>query len=127
MKPRRGTVAFIVSAMLVVAVSVLLSMRRGDAALGPDVPRFSGSTVVQRMGSLLSNASLPRRVSVAIIRDASAASFYDHPAVLDSVVDAWRRALVSVGAEPRVVASSAAASARSARVIVVPSSPCLTI
>src|SRR5689334_22777267 len=127
MKPRRGTIAFVVSAALVVAVSVLLSMRRGDAALGPDVPRFSGSTVVQRMGSLLSDAALPERIQVAIIRDGAAASFYDHPAALDSIVDTWRRALERVGADARVVASSAANAARAARVIVIPSSPCLTL
>ena len=127
MKPRRGTIAFVASATLVVVVSVLLSMRRGDAALGPDLPRFSGSTVVARMGSLLGDAELPQRVSVAVIRDAAAAAFYDRPATLDSIIEVWRRTLAGVSADVRVVASTSASAARTARVLVVPSSPCLTI
>src|SRR5215510_14970589 len=127
MRPRPGTITFVVVGALVVAVSVLLSMRRGDAAAGPNVPRFSGSTVVQRMGSLLADARLPERVPVAVIRDPSAASYYDRPAALDSIVDAWKWMLTNVGADVRVVSPTAADAARWARVIVVPSSPCLTI
>ena len=127
MRLRPGTVTFVVVGALVVAVSVLLSMRRGDAAAGPNLPRFSGSTVVQRMGSLLADARLPQRLPVAIIRDPSAASYYDRPAALDSIVDAWKWMLTQVDADVRVVSPTAAEGATWARVIVVPSSPCLTM
>ena len=40
---------------------------------------------------------------------------------------AWRDALTAVGADARIVSSSQLCAARSARVLVVPSSPCLTI
>src|SRR4051812_46376664 len=121
MKPRRGAVGVVASAVLVVGVSGVLSMRRGDVAAGPGVPRFSGSRVIARMGSLLADPALPQRVSVAIIRDASAATFYDRPATLDSIVEVWRRALEGVGAEVRVIPSTSASAARTARVLVVPS------
>lgn len=127
MRPRPGSVVFAVVGTLIVGVSVLLSMRRGDAAAGPNVRRFSGSTVVQRMGSLLADARLPQRVPVAIVRDPSAAAYYDKPAALDSIIDAWRQMLGDVDADVRVVAPNATDATRWARVIVVPSSPCLTI
>ena len=127
MRPRPGTITFVAVGAMVVVVSVLLSMRRGDAAAGPNVPRFSGSSVVQRMGSLLADARLSERVSVAVVRDPAAAAYYDKPATLDSIVEAWRFMLTSIGADVRVIAPNATASAKRARVLVVPSSPCMTV
>ena len=45
------------------------------------------------MPSLLHAAAISAPVTVAVIRDDAAASFYDTPAVLDSIVESWRLAL----------------------------------
>ena len=61
------------------------------------------------------------------VRDAAAAGYYDSPRTLDGIVAGWRDVLRAAGAEVSVVPSGAIARARDAAVIVVPSSPCLTI
>src|SRR5690348_3577577 len=122
-RPRPTTLAFGIAAALVVLLSVLLTLRRGDAATRPEPARFSGSRVVQRMPSLLADAHLPAPLTIAIVRDEAAASFYTAPGALDSIVGAWRAAAAAVGAEARIVTSAAASADRSARVLVVPSSP----
>ncbi|HEX4468790.1 MAG TPA: polysaccharide deacetylase family protein [Gemmatimonadaceae bacterium] len=126
-RPRPTTLAFSLAAALVVVVSVMLTLRRGDAATRPEPARFSGSRVVQRMPSLLADAHLPSRVVVDILRDESAASFYTTPGTLDSITGAWQTALTAAGADARVVSATAASADRNARVLVVPSSPCLTV
>lgn len=124
---RRGVLAWAIPAALVVVVSIGISMRQGRAASDPVPKRFSGSTVILKMPSLLNSAELPSRVSVAIVRDEAAAKFYNSPAMLDSIVGSWKDALTAVGADARIVSSSSIGAARSARVLVVPSSPCLTV
>jgi peptidoglycan/xylan/chitin deacetylase (PgdA/CDA1 family) len=124
---RPTTLAFAVSAALVVVISALLTLERGDAAMRPDPARFSGSRVVQRLPSLLASPRIGASVSAAIIRDETAASFYDSPAMLDSIIDAWRDALAAAGIDTRVLTPAAARGDRTARVFVVPSSPCLSI
>jgi len=126
-RPLATTLAFSLAAALVVVVSVMLTLRRGDAATRSEPARFSGSRVVQRMPSLLADARLPSRIAVAILHDESAASFYTAPGALDSITDAWRTLLTSAGADARVVSAPAANADRTARVLVVPSSPCLTV
>ena len=126
-RPRPTTVAFSLAAVLVVVVSVMLTLRRGDAATRTEPARFSGSRVVQRMPSLLTDAHLPARVVVDVLRDESAASFYTTPGTLDSITSGWRTALTLAGADARVVTASVANIDRAARVLVVPSSPCLTV
>lgn len=125
-RPRPTTLAFSLAAALVVVVSVLLTLRRGNAATRAEPARFSGSRIVQRMPSLLADAHLPARLVVDVLRDESAVSFYTTPATIDSITDTWRTALIAAGAEARVVSATAAAADRTARVLVVPSSPCLT-
>lgn len=124
---RRGALAWAIPAALVVIVSLGISMRQGNAASDPIPKRFSGSTVILRMPSLLNTAKLPSRVSVAIVRDEAAVKFYNSPAILDSIVNAWKDALSAVGADARIVSSSSIGAARDARVLVIPSSPCLTV
>src|SRR3954469_1427829 len=124
---RRGLLAWAIPAALVIVVSIVISVRQGRAASDPVPTRFSGSTVILKMPSLMNTAKLPSRVRVAVIRDDAAAKFYDKPAALDSIVDSWKSALSAVGADARIVSSSNIGSARSAQVIVVPSSPCLTV
>ncbi|HKW46668.1 MAG TPA: polysaccharide deacetylase family protein, partial [Gemmatimonadaceae bacterium] len=126
-RPRPTTLAFSLAAALVVVVSVMLTLRRGDAATRTEPARFSGSRVVQRMPSLLADAHLPARVVVDVLRDKSAVSFYTSPSTLDSITDIWRTALTVAGADARVVTASVAAGDRAARVLIVPSSPCLTV
>src|SRR5206468_8607775 len=127
MRLRPTTLVFSVAAALVVAVSVLLTLRRGDAAMRPEPARFSGSRVVQRMPSLLPAAKLPATVIVDGLRDDAAVSFYTAAGALDSIIAAWRSTASATGATVRIVSASAAKSDRSARVLVVPSSPCLTV
>jgi peptidoglycan/xylan/chitin deacetylase (PgdA/CDA1 family) len=79
------------------------------------------------MPSLLADAKLPSRIIVDIVRDNAAASFYTAPGALDSVVNTWRAALVAAGADARIVTPAAARTDGAARVLVIPSSPCLTI
>ena len=124
---RPTTLAFTVAAALVVVVSVMLTLRRGDAATRPEPARFSGSRVVQRMPSLLADARVPARVVVDIVRDESAASFYTAAGALDSIIGAWRVALTAAGTEARIVSPAAASVDRVARVLIVPSSTCLTV
>ncbi|MFI5228075.1 MAG: polysaccharide deacetylase family protein [Gemmatimonadales bacterium] len=113
-------------AAAVLGVSVILTRRNADAVTAPRVKRFSGSVVVQGLPSLLESPRLAQPVSVDILRDDESARFYDSPATLDSIIDTWRRALVASGADVRVVAPQNIGSRR-ARVLVIPSSPCLTI
>src|SRR5206468_10286134 len=108
MRLRPTTLVFSLAAALVVAISVLLTLRRGDAAMRPEPARFSGSRVVQRMPSLLAEARLPARVVVDVLRDDAAASFYTAPGALDSIVGGWRAAAATTGAMVRVVSASAA-------------------
>ncbi|MGH7677077.1 MAG: polysaccharide deacetylase family protein [Gemmatimonadaceae bacterium] len=120
------TLGFVVPALAAVAISVAVTVGRRLPA--PQTPRrFSGSTVVGPMPTLLRAARLPERVPVAIVRDDAAADYYDTPASLDTIVRTWREALTAIGADVRVVRSASSPAARSARVLVVPSSPCLTI
>ena len=124
---RRGVLAWAIPAALVVAISIVISVRQSRAANDATPARFSGSTVILKMPSLLNTARLPARLSVAVVRDAAAAKFYDSPATLDSIVDSWKNALTAIGADARIVSSSAISATRGARVIVIPSSPCLTV
>ena len=126
-QPRPTTHVFGLAASLVVVVSVLLTLRRGDAAMRPEPARFSGSRVVQRMPSLLANAKLPAPLVVDILRDDAAASFYTAAGALDSIVTNWRTTAADVGATVRVVNAASAKDDRTARVLVIPSSPCLTV
>lgn len=121
------TLAFAVPAFVAIVISVAVTLGAGPADKPTIRKRFSGSTVVQRMPSLLRSANLPSAVSIAVVRDAAAADYYDSPATLDTIVRAWRDALVAIGADARIVGSRELHLARSARVLVVPSSPCLSI
>ena len=126
-QPRPTTLVIGSAAALVVVVSVLLTLRRGDAAMRPEPARFSGSRVVQRLPSLLAAPRLPAPVVVNVLRDDAAASFYNTPGVFDSIVAAWRAVAADAGAVVQIVSAAAAKADRRARVLIVPSSTCLTI
>ncbi len=114
-------------ALAVVIISAAVTLRHGAAQARPQPARFSGSTVVQRLPSLLASPRLPRAISVAVVRDEAAVTFYDSPAALDSIIGPWREALSAIGADVRILSSAAARDDRTVRVLVVPSSPCLTV
>ncbi|MGH7637801.1 MAG: polysaccharide deacetylase family protein [Gemmatimonadaceae bacterium] len=118
-------IAFGAPAVAVVAISAFFTLR-ANATPAADPQRFSGSNVVMRLPSLLREARLPAGFTVAIVRDHEAASFYDNPSTLDTIIAVWRRALAPSGATVRVVRPSAIRSTN-ARVLVVPSSPCLSL
>lgn len=126
-RARRSALAWAIPAALIVVVSIGITLRQARANSDPVPKRFSGSSVVLEMPSLLRSPKLPSRVTVAIVRDEAAASFYTRAATLDTIVRGWKDALVAAGADVRIVSSSAIGSARDARVLVVPSSPCLTV
>ena len=121
---RTEQVLFGAAAAVAVGISALFTLR--DTAPPAEPQRFSGSNVVMQMPSLFPAARFPAGFTVAIVRDHEAANFYDTPATLDSIVAAWRVALEASGATVGIVRPSALRSTN-ARVLVVPSSPCLAI
>ena len=80
-------------AIAVVLVSAAMTMRRTEAATRPQPARFSGSTVVQRLPSLLASPRLADDISVVVVRDEAAASFYTSPKEFDAIIARWRDAL----------------------------------
>lgn len=79
------------------------------------------------MPSLLASPQLSSAVTVAIVRDPAAADYHGNPAALDTIVMAWERMLRSIGARVHVIEPAALARGATFRVLVVPSSPCLTV
>ncbi|MDQ3673820.1 MAG: hypothetical protein M3365_05535, partial [Gemmatimonadota bacterium] len=112
------TLAWAIPGALVVAISLAITISKARVRTEPEPDKFSGSSVVLAMPSLLPSPRLSARVRVAIVRDEAAASFYTPPATLDLIVRAWRDALVAVGADARIVSSSQLAGERAAKVIV---------
>lgn len=125
---RTETLLFGVVIVIILVVSVVLTLQRESDESAAEPTRFSGSQIVLPMSSLLPAGRLDQRVRVAVVRDEAAASFYGSSAILDSIVSSWRTALTRAGAEVRVVRSGELRGVASwPRVIVVPSSPCLTV
>ena len=121
----RSTVLRAGVAVAVAVISAALTMR-ARAAPPPEPKRFSGSTVVLRMPSLLSQRRLPAPIRVAVVRDDDAAAYYDSPTTLDTITRRWRDLLIAAGADAEIV-RPAQLRRSDAKVIVVPSSPCLTL
>ena len=119
--------AFVVAGVAVVTISVEVQLRHSAAQAAAAVRKFSGSTIVAQLPSILPPADLPTRLRVAVVRDSAAASFYDSSNTLDSIAAAWRTELLAIGADAYVVHSNIVANVGSADVVVVPSSPCLTV
>ena len=125
---RRGIAVGVVLVVLtIVGVSLALVIRRPRAAEAPPPVRFSGARTVIPMPSLLPPARLGAPVRVAIVRDPGTASYYDHPAKLDSIIARWRDAMVTAGAHVRVLVPAQLERADDVQVLVVPSSPCLGV
>jgi peptidoglycan/xylan/chitin deacetylase (PgdA/CDA1 family) len=118
---------FGIAAAGVLVISIALDARRAAREPAVELPRFSGSSVVARLPSLLPEPRLPHTLRVTVVRDEAAASFYRSHATLDTIVRAWRDELVALGADVRVVGSGSLATQRGAHVLVIPSSPCMTI
>jgi hypothetical protein len=123
---RGDVVAFSVGALAVLGISIGLTVRHGaDPALSRR--RFSGSRVVADLPSALASARLPVPLRVVVIRDDAAADYYGRATTLDSIVAAWRGALRAAGAAVEVLRPRELDRSRGARVLVIPSSPCLTV
>src|SRR5215813_6531283 len=88
-------------AIAVLLISARITLGRVEITTRPQPKRFSGSVVVQRLPSLLASPKLGIRIPVAIVRDEAALTFYDSPAAFDSVVNAWRDLLTTLGADVR--------------------------
>ena len=126
-KPGSGTLTFGAGMAAVVLVSIVLDLRRGALADSADVPRFSGSTIVANLPSVLPAPRLPARLRIIVVRDEAAASYYDSPATLDSIVETWRTELAAIGADVQIAASRSLDSEAAPDVLVVPAAPCMTI
>ncbi len=122
-----ATFAFGLPAVAVVGISAAMTMHRSEVVARPQPARFSGSRVVQTLPSLLASPRLADELPVVVVRDEAAASFYDSPATLDAIVATWHDALTAIGADVRVLSSAEARDDHASRVLVIPSSPCLTI
>ena len=123
---RADVIVWILAGASVLGVSVILTRRSAEAVTAPLVAHFSGSVVVQGLPSVLESPRLAQRVTVDILRDDESARFYDSPTTLDSITGAWRSALAAAGADVRIVAPQNIGGRR-AQVLVIPSSPCLSI
>ena len=121
------TLIFGISAVAVVLISITLDLRRSALEAAAAQPGFSGSKIVAELPSVLPAARLPSRLRVTVVRDEAAATYYDSPATLDSIIEEWRSELVAIGADVHVVRSGSLPAERTARVLVIPSSPCMTI
>ena len=114
-------------AVAVVGVSVVLAAR-GERPPAPRAvaKRFSGSTTVIPMPSILPTARLTSPVRVALVRDPSAASYFTKGATYDSIIGRWAETLRATGADVRVITPREIAASAS-QVLVVPSSHCLSV
>jgi peptidoglycan/xylan/chitin deacetylase (PgdA/CDA1 family) len=123
---RGDVIAFSVGALAVLGISIGLTVRHG-AARSDVRRRFSGSRVVAELPTALASPRLQVPMRVVVIRDDAAADYYGRATTLDSIVAAWSTALRAAGAGGEVVSSRDLGRARNARVLVIPSSPCLTV
>ncbi|MGQ0714432.1 MAG: polysaccharide deacetylase family protein [Gemmatimonadaceae bacterium] len=125
---RNGSARWLVlAALTVIGLSVALAARgerTSDRAPGPK--RFAGATTVIPMRSILPPARLPSPVRVALVRDPAAASYYRRSTTFDSILARWTAVLEATGADVRTVSPGQLASS-DARVIVLPSSQCLSV
>jgi peptidoglycan/xylan/chitin deacetylase (PgdA/CDA1 family) len=128
MMTRRGSVRWVVLVGLtVVGLSVVLAARGERTSSRPSGPkRFAGSTTVIPMPSILPPATLASAVRVALVRDPAASAYFPKSASYDSIIERWTEALRTVGAEVHVV-TPGEVSGSNARVLVIPSSHCLSV
>lgn len=126
-RSRSTTVAVLLFMLVVLALSALLVRAREGRSASAAAPVISspGSVPVLALEPLLRRQQLPGTLTVALVRDPASASYYDTPAVYDTMLAHWRRALVAAGASVRDVTPAALASDRSS-VIVVAAAPCLS-
>lgn len=124
-KLRNRTRAAALLAAAIIGISIALASRPQSPRPRSAERRFAGATTIIPMPSLLPPPRLAAPVRVAVVRDPAAAE-YQGEATLDTIVRAWQRTLLAVGADARIVTPAALAD-RSYQVLVVPSSPCLSL
>ena len=111
-------------AVVLVSAAVTCAARgRGAPAAGAFL-RIDGGAAIAVVARV---SRLPATSSVVIVRDEAAASFYTSPKEFDAIIARGVMRLTAVGANVRVLSPAEARDDRSARVLVVPSSPCLTV
>lgn len=123
LRSRARAAALLAAAIL--GISVALASRPKSPRSRSGERRFAGAMTIIPMPSLLPLPRLASPVRVAVVRDPAAAE-YQGDAKLDTIVRRWERMLLAVGADARIVTPSALAD-RSYQVLVVPSSPCLSL
>jgi peptidoglycan/xylan/chitin deacetylase (PgdA/CDA1 family) len=125
---RRGNVRWVVLVVLTVVGLSLALAARGERTPNrvPRVKRFAGATTVIPMPSILPAAKLPSPVRVALVRDPAAASYFAKGTAFDSIINRWTEVLRATGADVRTVTPAELAST-DARVLVIPSSQCLSV
>ena len=129
---RRGErlmLAVVVLVIVVVSAVIVRSRELAATETWDDPPRHAGGAPVLALGSILAPARLPDGVgiTVAIVHDPASDAYHGGPAFLDSLTAAWSSALGEIGARARVVPADSLPSLRDADVLVVPSTPCLSI
>lgn len=117
----------IVIGLGIIALSVALAARGERTPAVADGPkRFAGATTVIPMPSALPAPALPSLVTVALVRDPAAASYYTKPASYDTILKRWEHVLRTVGARASIVAPADLPGTR-ADVLIVPSATCLSV
>jgi len=99
--------------------------RAGRQTAAEAARRFAGAESIIGRGARMAPATLGAVVRVDILRDSASARYYDTPATMDSIVDAWRVALETIGADAYVRSPSQVLASRNEQVLIVPASPCL--
>src|SRR5690349_25160430 len=81
-----------VAGVTLLAVAVV-GWQRANARPRREPRHFPGAASVIWRGSRLASNSLGTRVRVAVVRDSASDRYYDSPATMDSIVQAWLAAL----------------------------------
>ena len=120
---------FALVALVVVVISAAIVYSRELAATETwdDPPRYAGGAPVLALGSVLAPARLPESVAVGVVHDPASDAFHGRAAFLDSLTATWVAALREIGANARVVLPDSLATLRDIDVLVLPSTPCVSV
>ena len=124
---RRGS-AFLTAVIVLAVLGALASVvlwRHGIRARIDRDRRAAARWAAIRIEPVLPEAKLASPLRVVVLADRASDRWFNGTSRRDTVDRAWIDALQAIGAEARVVPASDTAALRAARVVVVPSSPCL--
>ena len=126
--PRRRGSAFLTAVIVLAVLGALASVvlwRHGIRARIDRDRRAAARWAAIRIEPVLPAPTLAAPLRVVILADSASDRWFNGTATRDSVDRLWTDALRTIGADARVVAASDEAALREARVVVVPSAPCL--